>query len=324
MQHDPFFQFPRESRATPAGAVELPIFYFDTTAVLAFFRADAAAARALLPPGLELAVEWGGNTIAGLALYEYRDTSVGGYNEVGLALPVYQSGNGRPRRRWQDLFARSDERALGFHILDLPVTTELANAAGRGLWNFPKFVTRIPFRLTTGRLDCEVRAPNGGGAIMTLAGATRALLPLPSVDLVLYSELEGQWLRTLVNTRGGMRLHVPGTVRLAVGAASHPMAQRLRDLGLDGARPLALLSSTEFQSRLNAGAVVGGAGQGPAVAKARPARKKAGPVQAKIPERSASATVAPAEKAGGRKDSGDASKAKDGQKPRLRVVRDRV
>lgn len=318
MQNDPFFQFPRESRATPAGAVELPIFYYDTTAVLAFFRADAAAARALLPEGLELAVEAGGHTIAGLALYEYRDTSVGRYNEVGLALPVYQAGSGRPRRRWQDLFARSDERALGFHILDLPVTTELANAAGRALWNFPKFVTRIPFRLTPGRLDCEVRAPNGGGAIMTLAGTTRALLPLPSIDLVLYSEMHGQWLRTLVNTRGGMRLHASGTVRLAVGAAHHPMAQRLRELGLDGARPLALLSSTAFQSRLNAGAVVGGAGQTTSAAKTRPARKKPA-VAAEAVERPAASTAAPAKRLGENKEA-----AKDSRKPRLRVVRDRV
>jgi len=53
---------------------------------------------------------------------------------------------------------------------------------------------------------------------------------------------------------------VPGGIRLQVGQSRHRMADNLRELGLDGARPLAVSSTTRFQSRLNAG-VPAGAGR---------------------------------------------------------------
>lgn len=252
----PFFQVPQHNRKTPEGAVALPIFYYDTTSVLAFFRARADAVQALLPEGLRLAVRWGDSTLVGLALYAYRDTSVGAYNEVGVAVPVYCEPGGPPLSKWQDLFRRSDERSIGFYIIDLPVTTALANAAGRALWNFPKFVTPIELSLDTRQLHCEVADPEAGAPIMRIEGNTRRLLPLPSMDLVLYSQQKGQWLRTLVNTRGGQFLHGTGKVKLTVGGSAHPMAERLRQMGLDGARPLALLSTDTFQSRLNEGALL--------------------------------------------------------------------
>ena len=47
--HDPFFCVPRSTHATSQGDVELPIFYYDSTALLAFFKCDRQKVAALLP-----------------------------------------------------------------------------------------------------------------------------------------------------------------------------------------------------------------------------------------------------------------------------------
>ncbi|MER7131075.1 hypothetical protein, partial [Streptosporangium saharense] len=50
-------------------------------------------------------------------------------------------------------------------------------------------------------------------------------------------------LRSCVRTRGLGRVHLAPRVRLAVGRSANPLTGRLRELGLDGARPLLCLST---------------------------------------------------------------------------------
>jgi hypothetical protein len=94
--------------------------------------------------------------------------------------------------------------------------------------------------------------------MVRLAGRAGPGLPAPLLDLVLYSRHRGQMLRTLVNTRGGCRACLPGSLRLRVSGSSHPMAQRLKRLGLDNARPALVFHSHALQLRLNAGAALPG------------------------------------------------------------------
>jgi len=56
--------------------------------------------------------------------------------------------------------------------------------------------------------------------------------------------------------RSGATLRTAGSMKLTVGDSSHPMADRLRALGLDGAAPFVLNATTNFQSRLNLGVPV--------------------------------------------------------------------
>ena len=158
-----------------------------------------------------------------------------------------------------DLFRSADTRRVGFHILDLPVTTADADAAGREIWGYPKFVTAIDFHLSGERFDSTVHLPAGDGFIMNLSGRLGPGLPCPSLDLVTFERRDGQDRRTVIQTRGAARLRLKGGLILKIGDRSHPMARRLDRLGLDGQRPLCLTADTAFQSRLNAGAPVGGA-----------------------------------------------------------------
>ena len=193
----------------------------------------------------------------GVAHYEYRRTGVGAYNEVGLAVQVLPEGAPAPRNPIQALYGSVDERHLGFHILDLPVTTPLANAAGRELWGYPKFVAPIPFHLDRKSFESSVLDPDGNGDILSLSGRLLPSLPVPPMSLVLYSHHRGNLLRTIVNVRGRTNLRLGRSLQLHVGESTHRMADNLRDLGLDGARPLIVMDTDRFQSRLNAGAPVG-------------------------------------------------------------------
>jgi hypothetical protein len=257
----PFFQVPRTVFRSSEGPVELPILYFDASALYAFFLPPREKVAELLAgTGLVPALTVGNRALAALACFEYRATSVGVYNEVGLAVAVCREGETLALRGWRDLFATlnsPESRHVAFHILDLPVTTAAANAAGREIWGYPKFVTDIPFRLQGRDVECSVMAPGTHLPLMQLAGRMGASVPVAPLSLTLLSFRDADLVRATVNARGATRLALPGSLRLAVNDDRHPMSQHLHALQLDGAKPLALMWTHAFQSRLNAGAVVG-------------------------------------------------------------------
>lgn len=263
IQADPFFAVPRTKVTTSVGDVELPILYYDNSHVIAAFAADADGVAAKLQgTGLVPALHVGRRPVVIGAFYEYRETSIGPYNEVGFGIAVYPEGHARSRPLigWADLLRPPDRRDQGAYITDLPVTTQEAYAAGSEIWGYPKFVAPIPFTLGGGRFSCSVEDPDDGSTIMEISGRALPVVPIPPSPLVLYSHHEGVMLRTHVDVRNGMRAHLPGGIRLKVGDSRHRMANNLRDLGLDGATPLAVASTNRFQSRLNAGLAVGVAG----------------------------------------------------------------
>ncbi|MBP7229708.1 MAG: acetoacetate decarboxylase family protein [Moraxellaceae bacterium] len=255
--NDPFFLVPRRTVRTSVGKVELPIMYYDTSSLVTFFMVDRERVDALLTgTGMVPALTVGGRALAALACYEYRDTSVGVYNEVGLTVAVTRQGEAQELGGWKDVLTtlqQPEMRHVAFHILDLPVTTEMANSAGRKIWGFPKFVTEIPFRLQGRDFACQVMEPGTSQSVMTLSGRMGPSIPNGPLSLALLSHHNGRLCRSTVNVRGGTRLALPGSVRLTVDGGSHVMRDRLMALGMDDIAPLALMWTHAFQSRLNEG-----------------------------------------------------------------------
>ncbi|MBZ0236221.1 MAG: acetoacetate decarboxylase family protein, partial [Deltaproteobacteria bacterium] len=231
---DTFFDVPRTTAMTSAGPVELPILYHEVSHVLALFRGRRRAVEDLLVgTGLQPALGLGGDAVLALACYQYRKTSIGAYNEVGVATFVKPTGWPTPRLAVADLYRPVDARATGAYVIDLPVTTAIANAGGRELWGYPKFVTDISFQLDRTRFECAVADPTGGASIMMLAGRLGLGVPAPPMSVVTFSNRRDELVRTHVNVRGAVRARGGGGLRLVVGASRHPMAERLRRLGLD-------------------------------------------------------------------------------------------
>lgn len=254
-EKDDFFRVPTEHAETSQGAVELPILYYDTSNVVAFFVSPKAAVSQLLEgTGLKPALSFGPWSVIALSFYEYRKTTVGVYNEVGVAIPVVHKNIPTPLGGLTDLFRPLNQRDLGFYVVDLPVTTDVANAAGRELWGYPKFVTDIVFSLDAKQFHGKVLDPTERKMIVSLEGGLGIGVRASPISPITYSKLAQQWLKTTVNVRGPVQLGWSPSMRLTVGTSSHPMAERLRGLGLNRARPLCLMSTHLFQSRLNKGA----------------------------------------------------------------------
>ena len=145
---------------------------------------------------------------------------------------------------------------MGLYIIDLPVTTVAACAAGREIWNSPKFVTPISYQARGKHFSGAVQHPEGGADILRLSGKAGLGLPYNVIDLVLYSKHQGQRLRTNVNTRGRAQAALGGSVRLQLLSTQHPKAQRLAKLGLDDKKPFAVIYTDKLQLRLNSGAAL--------------------------------------------------------------------
>lgn len=246
----------RRTVETSEGPVQLPILYYDVSAASALFVIDADPARDLLDPmGLEPVMVPGGRTLAGLAFYEYRDTTVGPYNEVGLAIAAEPAGQGRGVLAMSDMLRSVRRRRLGFAVLDLPVTTALTNASGREIWGYPKFVTELPISFGPGVMLAQVRDPDGG-MICAFGGPLGRGMRVPVFDLVTYTQLDGRLIRTVVDVRGSFRAHRDPGLRLDIGDSNHPMTDRLRHLGLAGAAPVVVLVSHDWRSALHVGTPV--------------------------------------------------------------------
>ncbi|HTN33266.1 MAG TPA: acetoacetate decarboxylase family protein [Marinobacter sp.] len=254
---DPFFQYPLTPFETREGTINLPILYYDNSNFLALYEVDLDKAQTVLnAPALDVVTFSGNKALVAIAIYEYRDTEVGVYNEVGVAIATVPAGTPQPRHPWLAMYQPLDARKLGLTVVDLPVTTAAACAAGKEVWGFPKFVTDISFSLSETDFSSTVKDPKGKDTILTMSGKPGFGIPGPQLDPLLYSRHNGDLIRTLVVTRGGGRVCRPGSIRATVGSSSHAMAQRLRELGVHGKKPKLVFYSHKLQLRLNAGAKV--------------------------------------------------------------------
>ena len=142
---DAFFEgVTQQTRSLSSGACELPILYRDGGWCGLFYRVDLAAAQALCEG---LSVEpWPlfGTAVAAIYAWEYRDSTVGAYGEVGIGLQMRRRGT-KPSvlRLGLDMSADDDQ---GIWVLTLPVTTEGAFRAGVEVWGYPKYITPITTR----------------------------------------------------------------------------------------------------------------------------------------------------------------------------------
>lgn len=254
-RNDIFFQFPRYKLPTSQGDVDMPILYFDNSQWLFIFRTDVERAKKLLPQGLK-PVTVAGKALVGLAFYEYRDTSIGSYNEVGTAIACLPDEVKAPAITLMHVLKPAAESRIGFHVVDLPVTTEAACSAGREIWGLPKFVTDIGYTENGNQFEGNVALPDNSGNIVSIAGKSGLGVSRQIIDLVLYSFLNKKMLRALVNTHGVGQFCTGGSLKLTLANTDHPMGKRLDILGLNGKSPFMVIRTTELQLRLNAGSEV--------------------------------------------------------------------
>lgn len=226
-----FLDLEQHVRRLSTGDLHLPILYYNTTACFLSYRVSLEAIRTLLPDGLEALTIPGGYGLATLAFFHYVDTSVGPYNEMGLAVAAY--ARGQRLRAWNPL----QSTMPCMHVLDLPVTTDAAFNAGRQVWGYPKTIEPIQVSIRGRQLDFSVGTVKTKEPTLRVQATIGMGLPGRAPDMRTISILNGKAINTHITMRGSMNIHRCSAISTVISGESQ-LAIHLRALELQHARPL--------------------------------------------------------------------------------------
>jgi hypothetical protein len=208
-------------------AFNLPVFYYDVTAVMAGFLTPLEGVRALLPsPRMKplRATPWHAVTI--ISCFEYRDSDAGPYNEVAIAFPFTLD---KSAPVLTGLLGEIERGPLAY-VYKLPVTTEFAYQFGVDFYNYPKFMANIDFTREGGWIRCQLS--EGGRHILTLSARQLPVKPAPRWRFHGITTRENNILRSevIVNVRNQAISRNHGHIKLEVG--DHELGKELRRLNL--------------------------------------------------------------------------------------------
>jgi len=259
MKQDTFFDVPMSAVQTSEGRVDLPIFYYNVGVRHLNYWVDyERVVPKLEGTGLVPCRFFNHKALVSLIFFNYRDVSIGPYEEVTITIIVRPVGLKDPGVYLPTFLKRNGEKwgSIGGYVLEMPVTIPLARAAGREIWGYPKFVTRIPFRLTGRYFEFAVMDPKADESIVAVKGMMGPGICLKATDLVTFSNLNDSIVKTIINVDATTTLCFSKDVRLKVGKSSHGMAANIRDLGLDDLQPAFIMSSDNCRTRLNPGSAI--------------------------------------------------------------------
>ncbi len=207
--------------------IDLPIMYYRDDSFMGIFSAAYEPVRALLPsPELHPVTLPGGRATIAVIAFNYLETSIGPYGEVGIAIPCTY------RRQAPPLLPLALEGKFpnwGGFVLHLPVTSRIARDGGRVIYGYPKFIADMEFEKRPAYQ--RVRLAEGNSHILTLTVRQQGLPLKDNRPLITYSVLNGQLLKTTVPSRAFYQVGLtPGSGRLELG--DHAIADELRRLDI--------------------------------------------------------------------------------------------
>lgn len=227
---------------------DLPIAYRKCSAFFAAFPYPLSTIRPLMPHPMLAPVPLGfrGKGVLVVAVFDYQETSIGPYREVGIGFQCRLRTSG-PLPLIPLLAERLFED-VGPFVHMLPVTTEIADEMGRKNWGFPKFVADIRIDRTEDSVKCEVLEK--GERLL----GVEIHKPAPSkpfgMPLRLYSTQGEEMLFTQLH------VDVVGSIRRRSLAAHLEIAPhaRTRDLdpkALEGVKPIEVRWFDEYRTLLD-------------------------------------------------------------------------
>jgi hypothetical protein len=222
--------------------------YTDGSALACIYRVDLTAARDVMATQCFEPLPVGGRAMVQLMALEYRETSVGPYNELGVMVLARRAGSKPSTVRTLMQPARVQD--AGWFIVNLPVTTGFTCAAGRELWGFPKYVTRIDTEFD--RKGAEIIL----GEELVIEHRARFGITMPTPPYVFFSELDGRMLRTIVPVEHKLRMGGASSVRVHV-TSDGPTASSVRRLGLHQRRPMLAARVDHLKFVLPLGVTIG-------------------------------------------------------------------
>jgi hypothetical protein len=207
--------------------LHVPVFYPNIRLMTVSILASRDGIRDLLPsPRFKpyRITPW--HSVLSITAYQYRESDLGPYNEVAIAVPVTLD---EETPLFTGVFRKLPSVPMQY-THHLPVTTEIARVVGAEFAGYPKFVADIEFRDEGDWLTCELKA--GGQKVLALSGRKLALEQVPRIRLSPLNYRRGYILRSeFVLSEREMGTSKRGEdVKLELG--EHQIAEELRAVKL--------------------------------------------------------------------------------------------
>lgn len=249
MRGSPFFEGVKQVDFSIGGEPgKSPCFYYDASSMTAMFPARLSALRALMPDPRYVPARFApGLGIVAISCLEYRETDIGPYNELGIAVALNAPGD-RANLPGRALWRATRSGQLHAYIQHLPVTTEVALRGGVDFYNFPKFLADIEFADHDDQRAC--RLAEGREHIVTLRGHRIPAPKTATIQQFCHSWMDGQPQTAEFKVHRhevGTRVR-PGAAVLELGDR-HPIARELDRL-LVSRQPLRYEYAPSFEAIL--------------------------------------------------------------------------
>jgi hypothetical protein len=207
--------------------VDLPIMYYRDDSFMGIFSAAYEPVQALLPSQELYPVTLpSGQATLVIFAFNYMETSIGPYGEVGIAIPCTYGRQGPPLL---PLVLEGRYPDWGGFVLHLPVTSRIARDGGRVIYGYAKFVADMDFQKRPAYQS--VRLAEGDAHILTLTVRQQGLSLKDNRPLITYSVRDGELIKTTVPSRAVYQLGLaPGSGILELG--DHEIAAQLRSLDI--------------------------------------------------------------------------------------------
>lgn len=208
--------------------------------------------RHLLETGLKPALYWFGKPVVAIGLIQYKDSDLGAYDEIIVAIPVVpescRSGN---ITNWLDLYSSFEKRQGGQYIIHIPVTSQVSVDGGRDLWGYPKILAPLEHHFNQNKIESQFK-DEADKVQLDWKGELGAGIPIPAMNLMTYSFLNGSLMKTHVDVKASMKWFPFAKVKLTIHEENCNMAKDIKALGLNKTNPIAILGSEKFSALFHA------------------------------------------------------------------------
>lgn len=255
-----FFDVPRTYYLTSYTRTQVPMFFYNIAARYIHYFLDYETAKNKLEgTGLLPCRFFKNKALVSLIFFNYKEVSIGGYDEVTITIMAYPESMEPPRNPLGTILFKKKGHTwgnMGGYVLEMPVTIPAARAAGREIWGYPKFLTRIPFKLEGDRFEFGVKDPETEESIVEVKGEMGPGFMTPGFDLVSLNNYEDSIWRVITEVDAKVKTCLCKRIEVKPGSGSHRMAQNIRDLGFANKKPFIIMSTDKCRTKLNAGSPI--------------------------------------------------------------------
>jgi hypothetical protein len=248
--------------------VPLPIIYLDGSLAGAFYLVDPIVASKMLPKSMEpLLLPWPiSKAIAGIFMFEYRNTSIGSYGETRLTIQAKEKNSHASLLHYAcDMLSNvyhlpslislcgGEQITTGLYAVTSPVTTSSAKAAGKEIWGYNKYVANMKSNF----LNADVMTFDVNSEFTyeldSLGGSYLPSFTMAGLPFLTYTEHDHQIMRTIVNV--GHKLKWGGSTKLKI-TGKGPTSSRMKKLKLNQLAPIAVFRTDRLKAHLPRGKYV--------------------------------------------------------------------